>query len=108
MSLDFCSDEFCPAEPPDGGPLNLVVRRGIEMNLLEAVAKWYGCPYGLKKCREGCENYFMIDPRTYDEKGQGPGPKGQRTLCSLFDDLDQQIMERTNDPRLKEESEIED
>ena len=75
------------------------------MNLLEAVANWYGCPYGLKKCKEGCENYFMVDPRTLEERGVGPGPKGQRTLCSLFNDLNQQIMEKTEDPRIQEEIE---
>jgi len=36
----------------------------------------------------------MIDPRTYEEKGQEQGSKGQRTLCDLFHDLDQQIMEK--------------
>ena len=72
------------------------------MNILEAAANWYGCPYGLKKCQDDCENYFMVDPRADNEKGVGPGPKGQRTLCSLLEDLNNQIMEKTNDCRLAE------
>lgn len=70
------------------------------MNILEAVANWYGCPYGLKNCRSDCENYMMIDPRTESVKGVGPSTKGQRTLCNLLGDLDEQIMKKTNDSRL--------
>ena len=69
------------------------------MNLLEAVAKWYGCPYGLKTCKNDCENYMYIDPRTYDSKGEGPTIKGQRTLCNLLNDMDAQILEKTKDTR---------
>lgn len=75
------------------------------MNMLEAVANWYGCPYGLKKCgktRNKCGNYLMLDPRPDWDKGVGPGPKGQRTLCNLLEDLDRQIMRKTNDRRLEE------
>jgi hypothetical protein len=75
------------------------------MNLLEAVANWHGCPYGLKKCHDDCENYFMVDPRPDDNKGVGPGPKGQRTLCSLFEDIDMQIMKKTDDCRFAENEE---
>ena len=70
------------------------------MNVLEAVANWYGCPYGLKNCRDNCESYMLVDPRPDWDKGVGPGPKGQRTVCSLLEDLDNQIMRKTNDPRL--------
>jgi len=70
------------------------------MNLLEAVANLYGCPYGLKKCRNECDNYMIIDPRIDEGKGKGPSIKGQRTLCSLLNDMDGQIMEKTKDPRL--------
>ena len=73
------------------------------MNVLEAVAKWYGCPYGLKRCRKNCENYLYVDPRLEEKKGVGPGPKDQRTLCSLLDDLNNQIMGKTSDTRLIEE-----
>lgn len=72
------------------------------MNILEAVANWYACPYGLRNCKEGCKNYKYVDPRIDEEKGVGPGPKYQRTLCSLLDDLDHQIMEKTGDSRLEE------
>ena len=72
------------------------------MNMLEAVANWYACPYGLRNCREDCKNYMYVDPRIDEEKGVGPGPKGQRTLCSLFDDLNDQIMRKTVDSRLEE------
>ncbi len=70
------------------------------MNLLESVAKWYGCPYGLKKCREDCDNYVRVDPRPDWDKGVGPGGKGYRTLCSLWDDLDRQIKTKTKDSRV--------
>ena len=72
------------------------------MNILEAVANWYGCPYGLKKCLSNCDNYLFVDPRPDWDKGVGPGTKGQRTLCKLLDDLNHQIMKKTNDPRLEE------
>lgn len=70
------------------------------MNILEAVAKWYGCPYGLKTCKDDCENYFLVDPRTNEKKGVGPGTKGMRTLCSLIEDLNTQVMAKTNDIRV--------
>ena len=72
------------------------------MNILEAVANWYGCPYGLKKCREKCSNYMRVDPRPDWDKGIGPGGKGYRTICMLLEDLNRQIMEKTDDPRLEE------
>lgn len=72
------------------------------MNILEAVANWYGCPYGLKNCRENCDNYIFVDPRTESSKGIGLGTTGQRTLCSLFEDLGEQIMQKTEDPRLEQ------
>lgn len=65
------------------------------MNILEAAANWYGCPYGLKNCRDDCENYIMVDPRTHNAKGVGPSTSGQRTLCNLFEDLNQQVLEKT-------------
>lgn len=71
------------------------------MNMLEAVANWYGCPYGLKNCRKNCPTYLFVDPRPDSSKGVGPGTTGQRTLCSLLNDLDVQIMTKTEDPRLK-------
>lgn len=70
------------------------------MNVLEAVANWYGCPYGLKNCRENCDNYIFVDPRPDSSKGVGPGTTGHRTLCSLFEDLNEQIMQKTEDMRL--------
>ena len=72
------------------------------MNMLEAVANWYGCPYGLKKCLQECPNYFFVDPRSDWDKGIGQGTKGKRTLCNLLNDLDRQIMKKTNDTRLEE------
>ena len=71
------------------------------MNMLEAVANWYACPYGLKNCRKECGNYLFVDPRPDSSKGIGPGTTGQRTLCSLLDDLNDQIMEKTEDSRLE-------
>lgn len=65
------------------------------MNILEAVANWYGCPYGLQNCRDDCKNYLMIDPRTDSGKGIGPSTKGQRTLCNLLYDLNEQLMEKS-------------
>ncbi len=70
------------------------------MNILEAVANWYGCPYGLQNCKNDCDNYMMVDPRTNTAKGVGPSTKGQRTLCSLLEDMDQQVISKTNDTRL--------
>ena len=72
------------------------------MNVLEAVAKWYGCRYGLRNCRENCDNYIFVDTRPESSKGIGPGTTGQRTLCSLFEDLNEQIMRKTEDPRLEQ------
>lgn len=70
------------------------------MNILETVANWYGCPYGLKTCRKKCQNYMMVDPRIVSKKGMGPSIKDQRTLCSLLSDLNNQIMIKTSDSRL--------
>jgi hypothetical protein len=74
------------------------------MNILEAVANWYGCPYGLQNCikEKGCKNYLFVDPRPDSARGVGPGTTGKRTLCKLLDDLDYQIMKKTNDSRLEE------
>ena len=71
------------------------------MNILEAVANWYGCPYGLKNCRDGCANHMYVDPRQDINKSVGPGPKDQRKLCSLLEDLNGQVMDKTDDPRLQ-------
>ena len=67
------------------------------MDLMEAVARWYVCDYGVDRClgEENCPNYLFVDPRTYEKKGIGPGTTGQRTLCSLLDDLNEQIKEKT-------------
>ena len=70
------------------------------MNLFEAVANWYGCPYGLKKCRQDCENFIMIDPRSESEKSVGQSTNGRRYLCRLLEDVNQQVMKKTKDPRL--------
>lgn len=71
------------------------------MNMLEAVANWYGCPYNEgKDCRKNCDNYLLVDPRTASDKGLGHGDKGHRTLCTILDDLNGQIMKKTNDSRL--------
>ena len=43
---------------------------------------------------------MMIDPRTDSAKGVGPSTKGQRTLCGLLEDLDEQVIKKTNDSRL--------
>ena len=58
--------------------------------MLEAVARWYGCPYGLKNYIKGggCENYLLIDPFLSSAKGIERGTTGLRTLCSLLGDLD--------------------
>ena len=67
------------------------------MNLLEAVAYWYACPYGLKNCKDDCCNYLFVDPRPYSSRGIGPGRTGQRTLCSLLDDMNDQVKKKTED-----------
>ena len=72
------------------------------MNMLEAVTYWHACPYPEKRCRiDRCNNYIRVDPRPDWDKGIGPGGKGQRTLCGLLDDLNTQIMEKTQDARLE-------
>lgn len=71
------------------------------MNLLEAVARWYTCDYGESDYCRDCRNYHYVDPRREGERGTGPGPTGQRTLCNLLNDLDSQIMVKTNDSRLE-------
>jgi len=67
------------------------------MNLLEAVARWYSCDYGQDRClgEKNCVNYIFVDPRTWSKKGVGPGTTGQRTLCSLLDDLNDQVQGKT-------------
>jgi hypothetical protein len=65
------------------------------MDLLFAVAKWRTCEWGDKnKCRgeNKCVNYMYVDPRNLKE---GPGPSGQRTLCSLLEDLNKQVISKT-------------
>jgi hypothetical protein len=66
------------------------------MDLMEAVARWRVCEYGLDRClgKEKCLNYIMVDPRTKGKKGVGPGTTGKRTLCLLLDDLSKQIIEK--------------
>jgi len=66
------------------------------MDLMEAVARWRVCEYGEDRClgEEKCLNYIWVDPRTWSKQGIGPGTTGKRTLCSLFDDLSEQIKKR--------------
>ena len=46
------------------------------MNMLEAVAMWYACPYGLLHCRENeCGAYLFVDPRPESSRGTGPFPE---------------------------------
>jgi len=75
------------------------------MNLLEAVARWYACDWGEDRClgEKKCVNYLFVDPRKVGEKGVGPGTTGKRTLCNLLDDLNNQIMVKTEDARLSQE-----
>lgn len=70
------------------------------MNLLEAVARWYSCDYGQDRClaKNNCVNYIFVDPRTWGKKGVGPGTTGQRTLCNLLNDLNDQVREKTESP----------
>lgn len=65
------------------------------MNMREAVARWHTCNYGKPDRCRGCRNYMLVDPRTGGERGIGPGTTGQRTLCSLLDDLDYQVRAKT-------------
>jgi hypothetical protein len=66
------------------------------MDLMEAVARWRVCEYGEDRClgENKCLNYIWVDPRTWNKKGIGPGTTGQRTLCNLFDDLNDQLKDR--------------
>ncbi len=66
------------------------------MDLMEAVARWRVCQYGQDKClgEDKCPNYIYVDPRTWSKKGIGPGTTGQRTLCSLLDDLNKQLRDK--------------
>ena len=66
------------------------------MDFVEAVAIWCVCEYGEDRCLgEGkCPNFIWVDPRTQSRKGVGPGTTGQRKLCSLFDDLSEQIEDK--------------
>jgi hypothetical protein len=67
------------------------------MELMEVVARWLVCDYGIDKClgSEKCPNYLFVDPRKVNKKGIGPGTTGQRTLCNLLEDLNKQIKEKT-------------
>ncbi len=66
------------------------------MKLPEAVARWQVCEYGVTDTCRKCKNYIMVDPRTpYNDKSSGPGQTGYRSLCSLLEDLDKQINEKT-------------
>ena len=69
------------------------------MNLLEAAARWYTCDYGEDRCLgdKKCVNYMFVDPRKEGDRGIGPGPTGQRTLCNLLDDLNEQVISKTED-----------
>ena len=65
------------------------------MNLLESVAKWHSCEWGKKdNCyKEGkCPNYIYVDPRNLKK---GPGTSGQRRLCSLLNDINDQVIHKT-------------
>ena len=42
------------------------------MSVLEFVANWYGCPYGLKNCIENYHNYISVDTRSESSKDIGP------------------------------------
>jgi len=66
------------------------------MDFMEAAARWRVCEYGEDKClgENKCPNYIWVDPRTWSKKGIGPSTTGQRTLCSLLDDLSEQITDR--------------
>jgi hypothetical protein len=74
--------------------------RRDDMNLFDAVVNWYGCPYGLKKCRADCDNFMKIDLRTESPKGIGPSTNGQNDLCVILENLNKQVMKKTKDPRL--------
>ncbi len=67
------------------------------MNLLEAVARWHVCEWGKDHClgEDKCVNFIWVDPRTISKRGVGPGTTDQRTLCSLLDDLSDQVQEKT-------------
>ena len=67
------------------------------MDLMEAVARWYVCEYDKDRCsgKKKCANYLLVDPRRWDKKGVGPSTTGQRTICSLLEDLNEQIKEKT-------------
>ena len=65
------------------------------MDLIEAVARWRVCEYGESDYCRDCKNYFYVDPRTMGKREQGWGTTGQRTICSLFDDLEDEIQSRT-------------
>lgn len=65
------------------------------MDFMEAVARQSVCEWGdSDHCLDGCKNYIWVDPRTTGKKGKGPGTTGQRTLCSLLNDLRDQVEER--------------
>ena len=67
------------------------------MDLQKAVEHWSDCNRGRDKClgEKKCVNYILIDPRTRRNRGVGPGTTGQRTLCSLLDDLNSQVKRKT-------------
>ena len=65
------------------------------MELMEAVARWLVCEWGESDhCLAGCKNYMLVDPRTFGKRGKGPGTTGKRTLCSLLDDLRDQVKKK--------------
>ena len=64
------------------------------MDLMEAVARWHVCEYGESDFCRDCKNYFYIDPRTMGKREKGWGTTGQRTICSLFEDMQSEIQAR--------------
>jgi hypothetical protein len=66
------------------------------VDFMEAVARWRVCEYGEDRCLgvKKCLNYIWVDPRTDKKQGIGPSTTGQRTLCSLFDNLREQIKDK--------------
>lgn len=67
------------------------------MDLLEAVARWRVCEWGKDHClgEDKYVNFIWVDLRTWGGKGIGPGTTGQRTLCNLLDDLNDQVTSKT-------------
>ena len=61
------------------------------MDIFEVVARWRVCEYGESDFCKECKNYFFVDPRTTEKREQGWGTTGQRTICSLLNDLENEI-----------------